>query len=122
MISFAESLINKREQANCKKKHFLFHLEIFTQSLYLWEFQRIGKKFPNPRSLINKGKHQNFKKKHFLIHLETFLGNLYLSVLHRLWRKVTFAKSLINKGKHQNFKKKHLQGPRRPSQYLNLSF
>ena len=76
-------------------------------TLYLWEFQRTGKKFPFPRSLINKGEHQNFKKKHLLNHLETSSKSLYLWEFQRLGRKVTFAKNLINKGKHQNFKKKH---------------
>jgi len=79
----------------------------FSLSFYLWEFQRLGKIFPFPRSLINKGKHQNFKKKHFLIHLETANAKLYLWEFQRLGKMFPFAESLINKGKHQNFKKKH---------------
>ena len=78
-------------------------------TLYLWEFQRLGKIFPIAKSLINKEKHQNFKKKHFLFHLETFSLSLYLSEFQRLGRKVTFARSLINKGKHQNSKKKQIE-------------
>jgi len=107
MFPFPRSLINKGEQANFKKKHFLIHLETFTQSLCLWEFQRTGKKFPNLRSLINKGKHQNFKKKHFLIRLETFTQSLCLWELQRTGKKFPSPRSLINKRKHQNFKKKH---------------
>jgi len=87
----------------------LIHLETSSKTLYLSEFQKLGEKFPKPRSLINKGKHQNFKKKHFLIHLETFTQSLYLWELQRLGEKFPKPRSLINKGKHQNFKKKQIQ-------------
>ena len=40
----------------------MIHLETFYLSLYLSEFQRLGRKVTFARSLINKGKHQNSKK------------------------------------------------------------
>jgi len=64
-VTFARSLINKGKHQNFKKKHFLIHLETFTQSLYLSAFQRLGRKVTFAKSLINKGKHQNFKKETF---------------------------------------------------------
>ena len=66
MLPFPRSLINKGKHQNFKKKHFLIHLETFTQPLYLSEFQRLGKMFLIARSLINKEKQANFKKKHLL--------------------------------------------------------